>query len=259
MVGSVVKHVPAKSEGPAGKAGSVNAQLITDRRSRAGSCAAEGGNRSLAGHLFKLLGRGWRPVVAKLSQPVLVVIQDFHRTVGGEAKALTSKQREYVLGEETGEEIILFFFSQAVFGMVNQFVHVKHSVSQLIGRDLILIANHHIRDIRGVQDGEHLVEDITIAASVFGSDFDAVFVGIVEVVHNFLDCGFAGGTGVLMPPHNFLGWHDIRPGINLGRGFGRGFSHNRGFGRDRRFGRSGNFCCFGASAEQHGGNQDDCH
>jgi len=262
LVGGVIEHVAAEREGPAGEARGINAQLITSGRSCTFSGTTKGGHSGFAGHFFELFGSGGRGIVAKFFQPVHVVVHDFHGAVGGQAKALVVEQGEHVLGKEAGEEIILLFFGYTVFGMVDQFVHIEHGVCQLIGRDLILVANNHIGHIRGVQDRQHLVEDIAIASGIFRRYFDAVGIGGVEVLYNFCNRGFAFGAGVLVPPNNFFGGNNASPRINHW-GFGRGFCHDwsfgRGFGHDWGLGRGGGFCCFSASAEHQGGNQDDCH
>ena len=238
LIGSVIEHVTAKGKRPAGKAGCVDAEFVAGRGGSAFGCTREWGLAGFAGHFFELFRCGRRSIVTQFAQPIHVVIHHFHGTVGGQAKALIVEQGEHVLGEEAREEISLVFGGKTIHGVVDQFIHIKHGVCQLIGCHLVLIANNDIRDFRSIQQWQHLVEDLAITASVLSCHRDAVFVGRIEVRNDLCDCSFTGIASVLMPPNNFLRRNHVRPwiffsgfsGRSFSWGFGRGFSFRRSLG-----------------------------
>ncbi len=216
----VIIDIATKGEGPGSEAGSIDAQLVTI--GAFSSSFGEGSGSGFAGHFFELLGGLGSGGVTQLGQPVLIVVQDFHGAVGGEAQAGIAKVGEDILSEEAREEVGLIFSREAPLFAVDQGVHVNQRVSQLVGSSLVLVSNNQIGNIGSVQDGQHFVEDISIGALVFGGHGDAILIGLVEFINNGQQ-GFFASLGVIVPENNALARRiNASPFVNNG-GFGGNF------------------------------------
>jgi len=154
--------------------------------------------------------------------------------------------------------------SQTISGVIDQLVHIEHGICQLIGRDLVLVANYYIGNIGGVKDGQHLVEDIAVASSVLSGDGDAVLVSRIKVRDDLGDGSFTSFTSMLMPPNNFLGGNNFGPWIDhwgFSWCFGW-FNDYRGFSFFDNWGSSLFHCGhrgrLGASTEYQCCNHHDC-